>query len=68
VETCRAAFLDGYAAVAGLDRTAAVPMIRALELDKALYEVVYEARNRPTWLGIPTAAIDRIIAESKGPS
>ncbi len=68
VETCRAAFLDGYAAVAGLDRTAAAPMIRALELDKALYEVVYEARNRPTWLGIPTAAIDRIIAESKGSS
>jgi len=68
VQECRVAFLDGYASVARLDLAAAAPVIRALELDKALYEVVYEARNRPTWLGIPTTAIDRLIAESKGSS
>jgi len=67
VEGCRAAFLDGYAAMTGLDLAAAAPMIRALELDKALYEVVYEARNRPTWLAIPATAIDRLIAD-KGSS
>ena len=68
VEGCRAAFLHGYAAVTQLDLRAAAPMIRALELDKALYEVVYEARNRPTWLAIPATAIDRLIADSKGSS
>ncbi len=68
VEDCRGAFLDGYARVTRLELRAAAPMIRALELDKALYEVAYEARNRPTWLSIPATAIDRLIADSKGSS
>jgi predicted trehalose synthase len=66
VEACRTAFLGGYAAVTHVDLTAAAATIRALELDKALYEVVYEARNRPTWLPIPATAIDRLVADSKG--
>ncbi len=72
VEACRTAFLAGYAAVTDLDLAGSAPVVRALELDKALYEVVYEARNRPTWLGIPSTAIDRIVrqstTESKGSS
>jgi len=63
---CRLAFLDGYGSVAGElhadDRT----LVRVLELDKALYEVDYEARNRPTWLPIPVEAVGRILSE-KGP-
>lgn len=32
---------------------------RAVLIERALYEAVYEARNRPDWLGIPLEAIRR---------
>lgn len=59
----RAAFLDGYAEHAGRDPRHDVALLRALELDKALYEVVYEVRNRPSWAAIPIAAIGRLLAD-----
>ncbi|MFE1665364.1 hypothetical protein [Microbacterium sp. P02] len=58
---CRTAFLDAYSHAAGsidLD-----PMLlRALVLDKAVYEAIYEARNRPDWLAVPLAGIDAALA------
>ena len=64
---CRLAFLDGYGSVAGELDTDDLTLVRVLELDKALYEVDYEARNRPTWLPIPVEAVARILSE-KGPA
>ena len=58
----REAFLDGYASRGPDPRGDAdsAALLAALELDKALYEIVYEARNRPDWLGIPVAALTRL--------
>lgn len=59
----RAAFLRGYAEdmppVSNPHNHAA--LLDALELDKALYEVVYEARYRPDWINIPLGGIRRIL-------
>ncbi|MFI7703349.1 aminoglycoside phosphotransferase [Nonomuraea sp. NPDC049480] len=52
----RAAFLDGYVEGGGVINQADAALLRAFELSKAVYEVVYEARNRPTWVSIPLAA------------
>ncbi|ACL38858.1 1,4-alpha-glucan branching enzyme [Pseudarthrobacter chlorophenolicus A6] len=61
VDDCADAFLAGYAKVTPgtVDRTS--PLFVALWLDKALYEVVYEMRNRPDWLAIPVSASRRLL-------
>ncbi|WP_295850565.1 phosphotransferase [uncultured Microbacterium sp.] len=54
------AFLDGYADTTGRPRSDDDPLLEAFELDKAVYEAIYETRNRPDWVGIPLAAISRL--------
>jgi maltokinase len=62
------AFLEGYVAAEGIDdllpkdedhRTI---VRRAFELEKAVYEVRYERAHRPEWVGIPLAAVRRLVA------
>jgi predicted trehalose synthase len=52
----RAAFLEAYGGI-GQGEGA---LLRAFELEKACYEVRYEASNRPDWLWLPLAAVERL--------
>jgi maltokinase len=64
----RAAFVAGYASVAGPPDTADQVLLHAYETDKAVYEAVYEARNRPAWLEIPLNAIAQLASGTTPPS
>lgn len=59
-QAARRSFLLGYSDAAGLEPAGA--LLDALELDKAVYEAIYEARFRPAWLQIPLGAIERLVA------
>ncbi|MFE7406779.1 aminoglycoside phosphotransferase [Isoptericola sp. NPDC057559] len=64
---------DASAAVSGLasrrppelDPPTTDAVLAALVLDKALYEVVYETRQRPRWVHIPLSAVDRVLGRAR---
>jgi maltose alpha-D-glucosyltransferase/alpha-amylase len=48
----------------GSDGARSGPAARALLdlflIEKAAYEIAYEAANRPTWIGVPVAGLARL--------
>jgi maltokinase len=36
-------------------------LLAVFELEKAVYELRYELDNRPDWVGIPVAGIERLM-------
>ncbi|CCK27341.1 hypothetical protein BN159_2962 [Streptomyces davaonensis JCM 4913] len=66
-ESCRAAYCSGYAEVSGVDPRTDPVLLRACETDKAIYEVVYEARHRPDWLSVPLSAVRRLALDDGAP-
>ncbi|MPY73955.1 MAG: maltose alpha-D-glucosyltransferase [Alphaproteobacteria bacterium] len=63
----RAAFLAGYRRGVGKspgyprDPQVAQSLVDFFELEKALYEIRYEASSRPAWLSIPVAGVSRLV-------
>jgi len=66
LDACRQGFLDGYLSAAderllppsrsGFDR-----LLSLFELEKLVYELRYEARNRPAWASIPLVGLLRLL-------
>jgi predicted trehalose synthase len=54
LDDARSAFLAAYGDAADAD------LLRALEVEKACYEIRYEAANRPAWTWLPLAAVERL--------
>jgi maltokinase len=68
-EHARSRFLDGYLETVeptllpsgqpAIDR-----LLTVFELEKAVYELRYELDNRPDWVGIPVAGIQRLMEQA----
>jgi trehalose synthase-fused probable maltokinase len=65
-ERARERFLESY--LETVDATLLPPgeaaierLLAVFELEKAVYELRYELDNRPDWVGIPVAGIDRLM-------
>ena len=73
IRQARERFLEGYhgtidapllpSGQAGIER-----LLSVFELEKAVYELRYELDNRPDWVGIPVAGIQRLIERAAEPA
>ena len=58
----RRVFLDSYFAKTGQDAADLAGLLDLAELEKALYELRYEANNRPDWIHIPLQGLQSKIS------
>jgi maltokinase len=62
------AYLAGYRHVEGVEDLLPssdedqMRVLRAFELDKAVYEILYELAHRPDWVDIPASAVRRTLS------
>ncbi len=62
-EQAREAFWSGYCG----SKSSVPKIVTAYEIDKTIYEVGYELRNRPTWVDIPLGALQRQLRTTSAP-
>jgi maltose alpha-D-glucosyltransferase / alpha-amylase len=56
------AFLHGYWETSPIgDSPAARALLDLFLIEKAAYEIAYEAANRPTWIGVPLAGLSSLL-------
>ncbi|HEY4073430.1 MAG TPA: maltose alpha-D-glucosyltransferase [Herbaspirillum sp.] len=68
---CQQAFLDGYrqiegAHLSGMSDQQEADLLDLLTLEKAAYELCYEAANRPAWIAVPLRGLATIAARLLG--
>jgi maltokinase len=68
-ERARERFLEAYletvdTALLPAGDAAIERLLAVFELEKAVYELRYELDNRPDWVGIPVAGIDRLMQQA----
>ncbi len=57
-------FLAGYADVLPAEDAAAEQdLLRLFLIEKAAYEIAYEAANRPAWIDVPLHGLAQLIAQ-----
>ncbi|MGO1488366.1 MAG: phosphotransferase [Arachnia sp.] len=61
LEDCRDAFLEGY----GPPTAQETSLLAAFEADKAVYEVIYERRNREHLVFVPMNSLNRLAGETQ---
>jgi maltose alpha-D-glucosyltransferase/alpha-amylase len=61
------AFLQAYWETSPLrDTPAARALLGLFLIEKAAYEIAYEAANRPNWLAVPLAGLTRLLSRILG--
>ena len=71
-KSAQQAFLKSYFDTIGdapscpKDRAQADRLLNFFVLEKALYEICYEANNRPAWLRIPVTGLQTVLDALKG--